>query len=326
MYGIDWLARSVVIAESSTTIQALLDAAFSKERDFSIVGFASDPASAAKLVADLKPDIVTIDFGMIEAEISAFLEMTADFRSVCKIIVSDFATADIFVTARLLRHGASACISKRELTNEPTKFFAKINAAYKSMRNSSAYPGVPGVPMPRRSAELAEAEWSAVRYPVPLDEQRRLKALRTTQLANAVRERPFDLITKNVAEVTGFPVCLLTFIDEHTQWIKSAHGFEGLTTDRSDAFCNYTLADGDRFVVPNAMKDDRFVHNPLVAGSPGIRSYAGSAVVASDGTRMGALCLIDIKPRHFSDRVLAHLSSMANVVGSMIDQRIPKAA
>ncbi|KAI3476344.1 hypothetical protein L1887_62108 [Cichorium endivia] len=74
--------------------------------------------------------------------------------------------------------------------------------------------------------------------------------------------------------------------------------------------------DGDEpIVIFDAAKDWRFSGNPLVKGSPDIRFYAGSPLRTSDGLNIGALCLIDDKPRtQFGPRQRHTLKEFARVV------------
>lgn len=53
----------------------------------------------------------------------------------------------------------------------------------------------------------------------------------------------------------------------------------------------------DIMVVPDATHDPRFADNALVVGSPGIRFYAGAPLVTASGAMLGALCVIDHRPR-----------------------------
>ena len=158
---------------------------------------------------------------------------------------------------------------------------------------------------------------------MPADEKGRLQFLRRNDLANDVRERRFDLVTRHLTRVTDFPVSLLTFIDRDTQWIKSSSGLEIRSTPREEAFCNYTIAQGGAFVVANAVSDQRFAHFPSVKNSPSVRCYAGYPVITSDGINVGALCVIDNRVRTVPKHLLDQLAGMADIVAEMIDQRTP---
>ena len=81
------------------------------------------------------------------------------------------------------------------------------------------------------------------------------------------------------------------------QWFKSKVGLEASETHRNLAFCSYTVLpeSPEVFVVPNALKDDRFKNNDLVTGHPHIRFYAGAAIVVA-GVKVGSLCVIDTVP------------------------------
>lgn len=51
------------------------------------------------------------------------------------------------------------------------------------------------------------------------------------------------------------------------------------------------------FMVADARLDDRFADNPLVTGEPHVRFYAGAPLVNAEGVPLGALCVVDDKPR-----------------------------
>ena len=51
-------------------------------------------------------------------------------------------------------------------------------------------------------------------------------------------------------------------------------------------------------MVPDARRDPRFSGNPLVMFAPHIRFYAGVPLVDRQGYPLGALCIIDSRPRH----------------------------
>ncbi len=67
-------------------------------------------------------------------------------------------------------------------------------------------------------------------------------------------------------------------------------------------------------MVADAQADPRFVNNPHVKGKPHVRFFAGEPISAPDGSVIGALCVIDHKPRVPSEedlRVLRDLAQLA---------------
>ena len=315
--------KRVVIVDDSRTSQAIVEAAFDKRADFEVVGVASDAKAGVQLVRDLSPDLVTLDLCMPYIDGAGMLEMMSDLTDLCKVVVSGQAANNIGISYKLTSLGASLCLGKRDLSDDASAFFLKINKACEQKRvaSRSAKPSLEKASAAPTSEMEARKGDSAHNFPIPIDEAARLVVLRRKELGNAVRERQFDLITRHAADVTGFPVCLLTFIDRDTQWIKSSYGFDVNSVCRADAFCNHTIADGASFIVPDTKADDRFAQNALVVGEPGIRTYVGHPIVTDDGTRIGSICLLDTRTKPVTAQVTKQLTSIAGIVGSMIDVR-----
>ncbi len=321
--------RRVVIVDDSRTMQAVLENAFGDRADFNVVGVAGDARTGADLITLLRPDIATIDLCMPYIDGIGLLEMINRPFGTCAITVSDQTTKNIALTKRLKEVGAFACLSKSELADNPASFFDKLNSA-NGQFCVDQQAQIQAIGSKSKSVKPVSSQVVPTvvdfGFPVPPDERRRLQLLKNAKLANAVRERQFDLVTKHLAAMTGYPVCLLTFIDRETQWHKSVVGLDSVSTPREQAFCNYTISQGGSFVVADATEDSRFATNPLVTGGPQIRSYAGHAIVTGDGTKIGSLCLVDNRPRVVSIGVLRQLAGMAEIVSEMIEQRLLKAA
>lgn len=272
-------------------MQAMLDNAFSRRPDFEVVAFSSDAFSAAAIVRNLMPDIVTIDLQTSHMDSIALMRLIGDLTSVCKIIVADKPFSDLFQISKLMDAGASVCLKKSDLAHNPDAFFKRLNLAGNSFARANKTIGLANLNISSgvNATNLPSVHEVPAQYPVPRDENQRLDFIARKLLSNAIPERHFDLVTKYLASVTSFSSCLLTFIDQDTQWVKSTHGIAVESTPRSQAFCNYTIANGGMFVVSDATKDKRFFQNPLVVGAPHIRTYAGQAVTNADGIAVGGI-------------------------------------
>lgn len=108
---------------------------------------------------------------------------------------------------------------------------------------------------------------------------------------------------------------MVTLVDVNRVWFKSCQGLSGTKeASRDISFCGYTILRKDAFIIPDTLKDPRFADNPLVIGTPHIRFYAGQPLKANNGSRMGALCIFDIKPRELSESDLECLRDMGALV------------
>jgi diguanylate cyclase (GGDEF)-like protein len=140
-----------------------------------------------------------------------------------------------------------------------------------------------------------------MKAPTPPDEERRLGALHALNLLDTEPEERFDRITRLAQRVFGTTMATFTLIDSDRQWFKSEVGAAGKEDSRDISFCAHAILDPDTTVIEDARLDERFHDNPLVAGDPNIRFYAGHPVAGPGGEVLGTLCVIDDKPRARAD-------------------------
>lgn len=135
---------------------------------------------------------------------------------------------------------------------------------------------------------------------IPIEESQRLRALQELLILDTPAEERFDRITRLARRLFQVPVALISLVDHDRQWFKSRQGMAVRETARDISFCGHAILADGAFVVPDACEDERFRDNPLVTGDPHIRFYAGIPLKASDGSRVGTLCIVDHRPRRFS--------------------------
>ncbi len=141
-----------------------------------------------------------------------------------------------------------------------------------------------------------------------------MAALRATDLLFTPSEERFDRITRLASRLLGTPIALVSLVADKCQWFKSAQGLDATETPREVSFCGHAILGEKTFVVENATRDPRFADNPLVTSDPNIRFYAGHPLHASDGSRVGTLCVIDRNPRKFTPEQLEVLRDLAALV------------
>lgn len=176
--------------------------------------------------------------------------------------------------------------------------------------------------------------------PIPEDEEARQFRLASFHILDTPPEKEFDRLTRLAATICDAPLSLITLIDRDRQWIKSCFGTDIDETRREHAFCAHAILNDDPLVVEDTTEDTRFKDNPYVTGekdvklteayeqvekkekNPVIRSYAGAPLITRDGYRLGTLCVLDTKPRSFSEEQIQSLKDLAEEV---IDQLILRA-
>ncbi|ANI77478.1 Phosphate regulon sensor protein [Sphingobium sp. EP60837] len=172
------------------------------------------------------------------------------------------------------------------------------------------------------SQDRQQTNAETAKPPIPEDELDRLEALEHYRLGGIGRELAFDRITQLAASLFDVPMSLVSIVGSDTQCFRGACGIDQTHTSRDIAFCAFAILQRDVMVVPDAMQDARFRGNPLVRGEPHIRFYAGAPLRVANGQPIGTLCIIDYKPRLFSEQDKSLLAQLARTVIDLIELRV----
>jgi GAF domain-containing protein len=129
------------------------------------------------------------------------------------------------------------------------------------------------------------------------DEIERLAALASYAILDTAPEPAYDGLARLAAHLCQAPIALITLVDDRRQWFKARIGLDVVSTSRTDSFCAWTLDHDGVMSVDDTVLDPRFADNALVTGEPHIRFYAGAPLRSPDGFTLGALCVIDRRPR-----------------------------
>jgi EAL domain-containing protein (putative c-di-GMP-specific phosphodiesterase class I)/GGDEF domain-containing protein len=148
-------------------------------------------------------------------------------------------------------------------------------------------------------------------------ESARLAALHQLDVINGNSE-DLDAITRLVADHFAMPIAYISLIDSDRQWMKSGHGVALESTPRNASFCTHTVAAADLLVIEDTLQDSRFSGNAMVTGPSQIRFYAGAPLLTADGYAIGALCLMDRRPRQLDAVQRIRLQELAAFVMSHI--------
>ncbi|MEJ5978315.1 EAL domain-containing protein [Novosphingobium sp. PS1R-30] len=153
------------------------------------------------------------------------------------------------------------------------------------------------------------------------NEAERLRALAEYGLDPQAGLPSLDPIVDLAARLFDCPAAAVNMIGDDHVFLAANHGIGECDLRRDVSFCAHAINQDEVMVVEDATLDPRFHDNPIVAAGM-IRFYAGVALRSPSGHALGALCVLDDKPRAgFSQRDRTQLRELAGLVSDKLELR-----
>lgn len=150
-------------------------------------------------------------------------------------------------------------------------------------------------------------------------EAERLAELYRCQVLDSVAEQMFEEITGHLVSFFEVPIALVGLIDSNRLWFKSSRGMDVSQLPRELTVCHHTIQQSQINEVPDADRS-AFACNPLMSQF-GLKFYAASPILTSDGYALGVVCIVDQKPRQFDHKQLSLLTSYARLASRQFELR-----
>ncbi|MDQ1392043.1 MAG: phosphoserine phosphatase RsbU/P [Acidimicrobiaceae bacterium] len=158
---------------------------------------------------------------------------------------------------------------------------------------------------------------------IPPNEAARIDVVRRYEILDTPPDGAFDRITSLAARLFDVPIAIVSVVDTDRIWFKSHHGLPDVSEIGRDAgLCASAILEDRPRIVNDAIRDPRTLANPLVAGSFGLRFYAGVPLTTHDGYNLGTLCVIDYEPREVTADNLTTLQDLAALVMDELELRL----
>lgn len=151
----------------------------------------------------------------------------------------------------------------------------------------------------------------------------RLRSLAETGLMDAPERDALNRYARIATRALRAPVSLVSLVDDARQFFAAAEGMEApwnqkRETPLSHSFCQHVVNERSALIVDDAPCDQRVCDN-LAVEELDVAAYAGVPLCDSDGNVLGSFCVIDDRPRKWSDDELALLSQLAEAVAEEIE-------
>jgi PAS domain S-box-containing protein len=150
-------------------------------------------------------------------------------------------------------------------------------------------------------------------------EEARLTALLGYRILDTSPEQAFDDLVDVAAAICDTPVASIAFVDGERSWFKAKRGVELSELPREVAMSSEALTHDDLFVIQDASVDDRYRTSEVV--SRGYRFFAGMPLRTPDGHHLGAVCVLDTRPREVTETQKDALRAIARRVMSYLEIR-----
>ncbi|AFZ58914.1 GAF domain-containing sensor histidine kinase [Anabaena cylindrica FACHB-243] len=155
-----------------------------------------------------------------------------------------------------------------------------------------------------------------------IQEQKRLKVLTELGLRQLETIPIFEEATQTAAHFLEAEISILGFIDQEIHWFKSSVGLSrlGLMNNlaknrqllRRESFCTQVVESSQTIVINDTKNSiDTEIFTSDLVQKYGIRSYLGAPLIDAAGYCLGALAVMDRKPRNFTERDIEFLQIIA---------------
>lgn len=193
----------VLIVDDSAVVRETLSSLLSESPDFEVIGTAGDPYIAAKKLATVVPDVITLDIEMPRMDGLSFLKHLMTQHPLPVVVCSSMAESGSANALTALEYGAVEIVTKpkmgtkRFLEESRVQIYDAIKAAYEARFGLGQFKG--GAKTARRTGTPGQA----ARAPQGTEHFREVEPKRN---ADEVIPRP-DL-RKRVPETTEKVVCI----------------------------------------------------------------------------------------------------------------------
>jgi len=151
----------------------------------------------------------------------------------------------------------------------------------------------------------------------------RLASLWDSGLLDRPPTEAFDRLTRLATATLHVPVALVSLVDADRQVFASLVGLpepwaSARQTPLAQSVCQHTVAARAPLLIED-VREDPLVRDNLATTDLGIVAYAGIPLITSDGHALGSFCVLDGRPRAWTEAEVSILTDLAAAVMTEVE-------
>lgn len=152
-------------------------------------------------------------------------------------------------------------------------------------------------------------------------ETQRIANLKSYYLNSEYPKEELKSITKLASEICNTPISLINIIEEFNQHtIATTHGdLDNKIIPRENSICDRTVIEENLLIINDIEKHEKISSRLSIEDKKKIKFYAGTPLKSPEGFNLGALCVIDSKPRQLTKFQKESLQTLAKEVMSRLE-------
>lgn len=139
---------------------------------------------------------------------------------------------------------------------------------------------------------------------------------------NAAGRDAFDRLTAVACAAFDAPQAMVSVLDEDRAVFRASVGPGPVSVPRMESVSHLLASMGPEavLVVEDTLTNPDYCRHPMVAGEPGVRFFAGATVCDRGGTPVGAIGVMDVKPRPAPTAAqMQLLRELAGLAGQLLE-------
>ena len=136
-------------------------------------------------------------------------------------------------------------------------------------------------------------------------------------------EELFQQIANHLARSFDTPIAMINVAGGEMRSWRAQIGLSEEAANciaRDSSICTKIAMEGAPLVVPDTAADPRFAEDAFLC-EKSIRFYAGAPLIQQNGAEIGSICVLDTRPRQFTEQQREHLRTIAELVMNAIEMR-----